>query len=280
MRTSLQGKLAILGDEAIVLTRYKDSAGIWTIGAGVTDAAGAEIKPSKFKGEITLTQAFDMFERVLVKYEKAVNRAVKVPLKQHQFDALVSFHYNTGAIARASLTKKLNRGDRVGASEGLLAWNKAGGKVNKGLVRRREAEKHLFDTGLYGDGQVSLYRATSRGKVIWSSGRRVNAMRELGIPETVDLPDERIERLEAVAEDAAAVDRRSMTKLGAAIGGGGSILQTGAIVTEKVKEAQSIFDIILTASPWVVAAVVCVGAWYLVNTERNRKSQQAQEALA
>lgn len=108
MKTSLMGQVEIMADEAIVLTRYLDKAKVWTIGVGVTDAAGADIKPSKFTGAITVEQAVDMFKTVLKKYEQRVNKAVKVPLAQHEFDALVSFDYNTGAIFKASLTKKPN----------------------------------------------------------------------------------------------------------------------------------------------------------------------------
>ena len=58
----------------------------------------------------------------LERYEAAVLRAVKVPLEPHEFDALVSFHYNTGGIAKAALTRHLNAGDRAAAATAFMAW--------------------------------------------------------------------------------------------------------------------------------------------------------------
>lgn len=63
---------------------------------------------------------------------------------QSQFDALVSFHYNTGAIARATITQRHIAGDHAGAARAFARWNRAGGRVLKGLVRRRAAEAELY----------------------------------------------------------------------------------------------------------------------------------------
>jgi GH24 family phage-related lysozyme (muramidase) len=49
---------------------------------------------------------------------------VKVPLAPHEFDALVSFHYNTGGIAKAALTRHLNAGNRVAAADAFLNWRR------------------------------------------------------------------------------------------------------------------------------------------------------------
>jgi len=70
-----------------------------------------------------------------------VNGAVKVPLAQNQFDALVS---GEGAFKGSTLLKKLNATDYIGAADQFPQWNKGGGKVMKGLVRRRAAERELF----------------------------------------------------------------------------------------------------------------------------------------
>jgi GH24 family phage-related lysozyme (muramidase) len=61
-------------------------------------------------------------------------------------DALVSFHYNTGAIARAALTKKHIAGDYDGAASKFARWKRADGRVLKGLVRRRAAETELYQS--------------------------------------------------------------------------------------------------------------------------------------
>lgn len=77
---------------------------------------------------------------------KALGGAIKAT-SQAQFDALVSFHYNTGAIARATLTRKHKAGDYAGAAAEFLRWNKAGGRVMRGLTRRREAEAAMYRSG-------------------------------------------------------------------------------------------------------------------------------------
>lgn len=81
------------------------------------------------------------------KYAPDVERLVRVPLEQHEFDALVSFHFNTGALGRSTLLKRLNAGDRAGAAAEFGRWTRGGGRVLAGLVRRRKAERHLFETG-------------------------------------------------------------------------------------------------------------------------------------
>lgn len=111
----------------------------WTIGRGST---GEGIR----KGvKWTQQQCDDRFERDLQKYADQVSRILgDAPTDQSQFDALVSFHYNTGAIAKASLTKKHKAGDYAGAAAGFAAWRFNDGKVMKGLVRRRAAEAQLY----------------------------------------------------------------------------------------------------------------------------------------
>ena len=75
-----------------------------------------------------------------------IDELVKVPLTQNQYDALASFHYNTGGLGKSTLLKKLNKGDFAGAAAEFHKWNKAGGKVRAGLVTRRAQEAELFLT--------------------------------------------------------------------------------------------------------------------------------------
>jgi GH24 family phage-related lysozyme (muramidase) len=78
-------------------------------------------------------------------YVPEVLRALDgAPVTQGQFDALVSFHYNTGAIHRATLTRKHKEGDYVGAANEFARWNRAGGQVMRGLTRRRDAEAAIY----------------------------------------------------------------------------------------------------------------------------------------
>lgn len=113
----------------------------WTIGWGTTRMDGRAV----VRGDvITQAKADKLLEDDLVKYAKEVEAAITAPTTQDQFDALVSFHYNTGAIATSTLTKKHNARDYEGAAQEFGRWNKAGGKVMAGLTRRRAAEAMLY----------------------------------------------------------------------------------------------------------------------------------------
>ena len=111
----------------------------WTIGWGAT---GKGIGPGVVWSQ---PQCDARLEADLVRYAADVSRAIgKAPTSQHQFDAMVSFHYNTGAIAKATLTRLHVAGDHTGAAEQFGRWVRAGGTVLRGLVRRREAEAALY----------------------------------------------------------------------------------------------------------------------------------------
>ena len=117
----------------------------WTIGWGATGrdhVHGGRIGPQTVW---TQAQCDDRLVHDLARYAADVARALgNAPRTQAQFDALVSFHYNTGAIARATLTQKHVAGDYQGAAREFARWNRAGGRVLKGLVRRRAAEAELY----------------------------------------------------------------------------------------------------------------------------------------
>lgn len=147
MQTSSAGRAAIMQREGVVLTAYKDSVGILTIGVGHTSAAG----PPKVTAGLKITQAeaASILSRDLAQFEAAVNAAVKAPVNQNEFDALVSLAFNigVGAFKKSTLVRKLNAGDRSGAADQFLVWNKAGGKTLQGLVNRRKAERLQFLSG-------------------------------------------------------------------------------------------------------------------------------------
>lgn len=174
MNLSREGAMELIGHEAIVLTRYKDSVGIFTIGVGHTKAAG-DPDPETFTGALSLPQVFDLFFRDVQKYVDTVNKYVLRPVSQTQFDALVSFHYNTGAIRKASLTQKINSGDFSGAANAFMAWVKP-----KEIIGRRKKEQKLFATGEYSNkGMAMIYPATSGGSIQWGKGRRVDLKKTL-----------------------------------------------------------------------------------------------------
>lgn len=114
----------------------------WTIGWGATG-------PGIGKGTVWTQDACDArLEADLERYASEVATALgHAPTSQSQFDALVSFHYNTGAIARATLTRKHKAGDFAGAAREFDRWCHAGGRVMKGLARRRAAEAALYRSG-------------------------------------------------------------------------------------------------------------------------------------
>lgn len=157
MKTSSNGLKLIEQYEGLVLQSYDDATGkkvgrdgnvrgTLTIGYGHTSAAGS---PTVVKGmTITRQQAEDILAKDLGKVENSVSNLVKVPLNQNQYDALVSFQFNTGSLGKSSALRFLNAGKYKEAAEALLLYNK--GRVNgelttmDGLVRRRSTEKALF----------------------------------------------------------------------------------------------------------------------------------------
>lgn len=156
MKTSANGRKLIQQFEGCREKAYQDCVGVWTIGYGHTGNVKAGQVISKEEADRLLSQD-------LVKFESGVEKNVKVALTQNQFDALVSFCYNlgVGSLQKSTLLKKLNAGDYKGAAEEFLKWNKAGGKVLTGLVRRRELERQLFLTG----GTVTAAAASSYEEV-------------------------------------------------------------------------------------------------------------------
>ena len=123
---------------------YLCPAGIPTIGFGTTAyPSGKKVLLSD--PPITMTEACFFLKNDLIRFENAINKAITVPITQHQFDALCSFVYNVGigAFLDSTLLKKINAGEYAG--DEFLRWKKAGGKLLAGLTERRHAEKVLFD---------------------------------------------------------------------------------------------------------------------------------------
>ncbi len=111
----------------------------WTIGWGAT---GKGIGPGTIW---TQAECDARLQADLVRFARDVTRAIgSAATSQAQFDAMVSFHYNTGAIAKATLTRLHKAGDHAGAAAEFGKWVNAGGKRLPGLVRRRAAESELY----------------------------------------------------------------------------------------------------------------------------------------
>jgi len=111
----------------------------WTIGWGATG-------PGIRKGVVwTRAQCDARFAEDMKRYAADVSRAIgNAATTQNQFDAMCSFHYNTGAIGKATLTKLHNQGKFAQAAAEFARWNRAGGRVLAGLTRRRAAEAALY----------------------------------------------------------------------------------------------------------------------------------------
>jgi len=140
MEISQEGLSLIKKFEGCELESYKCAAGVWTIGYGSTNGIEEGMEISQERADMLLLEDVEVFE-------EAVNKLVEVPLEQNQFDALVSWTFNLGStnLQNSTLLKVLNNEDYEGVPSQIKRWNKAGGEVLQGLVRRREAEALLFE---------------------------------------------------------------------------------------------------------------------------------------
>lgn len=124
---------------------YKCPAGIPTIGYGSTfylNGNKVTMKDTPISEEVALSILFSAVED----FSKKVEKLLKVPVNQNQFDALVDFSYNLGIgnFQKSTLLKLINNKDFIGASKQFKKWNKSNGKVLNGLTNRRKEEEELF----------------------------------------------------------------------------------------------------------------------------------------
>lgn len=149
-KISDEGLALIKHFEGLELEAYHDVVGVLTIGYGST---GEHVHEGKV---ITESEAEDLLKRDLMRFEKAVNEALKAPASQKMYDAFVCLAFNIGttAFVKSTALKRHNNGDYMGAHEAISWWNKArtgfGGRLQvlAGLVRRREAERELYLEGI------------------------------------------------------------------------------------------------------------------------------------
>lgn len=149
MKTGQRGLDLIKSFEGWFSKPYLDPIGIPTIGYGFTYYLPSRKKVTMLDKPITMPHGELMLKDILTNYENDVKRLVKKPLNQNQFDALVSFTYNLGAtnVGKSTLLKKVNvNPNDPTIKDEFMKWDKAGGKVFSGLVRRRKAEADLYFT--------------------------------------------------------------------------------------------------------------------------------------
>jgi len=139
----------------VKLDPYLCPANVWTIGWGhaiyhngkmLKGKESKKLAYSLYPGGVTLKQAEDLLRADTLDFCRDVQSLLKVPVKQDQFNALVSFSFNLGvtALKNSTLLKKVNAWDYAGAAKEFLRWDKAGGVVLAGLTRRRKAESEMF----------------------------------------------------------------------------------------------------------------------------------------
>ena len=189
MKITDRGLLALLRHEGVVPGPYLDVKDVWTFGIGHTAAAGPPDPARMPRGMPTdldagIRESFRIFRADLAAYEAEVLRAVKVPLEPHEFDALVSFHYNTGGIAKAALTRHLNAGKRAAATAAFMGW------LRPAAIRsRRAAERDLFAKGIYPTGTIPVWSVDRTGRVDFSRPiRRLRETEALALLRPTDTP--------------------------------------------------------------------------------------------
>ena len=172
-RISKYGLSKIKQWEGLKLVASRDVGGTLDVGYGHTSAAG---KPEVRAGmKITEQEAEIILLDDLEKFEADVERLVKVPLTDNQFAALVSFHFNTGALAKSTLLKKLNAGDYNAVPYELNKWVFVKKNRVQGLVNRRAAEIGLWSEGMEianNNAPAQVYKPAiiNKDSVTWGAG--------------------------------------------------------------------------------------------------------------
>jgi lysozyme len=144
MQISYSGLEALKKFEGFRDKAYLDTGGVWTIGYGTTVVDGKPVEAGMTCSE---AQAGEWLRVDCATAQTAVNQLVRVPMKQAQFDALVSFTYNVGvnAFRASTLLRKLNNRDSSASAE-FDRWVYDNGKVIPGLAARRKVERSMFES--------------------------------------------------------------------------------------------------------------------------------------
>jgi len=139
LKTSQEGISLIKSFEGCELTAYRCSANVPTIGFGHTAGVSDGDTCTQEEAETMLAEDLEEFEDYVKNY-------VEPELQQNEFDALVAWTYNLGPknLSESTLLKELNAGNLEEVPRQMKRWNRAGGEVLDGLIRRREAESRLF----------------------------------------------------------------------------------------------------------------------------------------
>lgn len=141
---SKEGLDLIKGFEKFSPIVYICAAGYPTIGFG-----HVVLPTESFQNSLTEEEGEGILLRDVAKAERSISRLINVSLTSNEFDALVSWTFNlgAGALQRSTLRMKLNRAEYDEVPDEMRKWTRAGGRLLKGLVRRRETEARIFSLG-------------------------------------------------------------------------------------------------------------------------------------
>ncbi len=184
MKLSKYGYYEIIHSEAVGLTKYLDNADVETISAGVTKTEIPDLASWSWSKKITLDEAMHLYRQAMRKYEAIVDKAIKVDIQQHQYDALVSIAYNIGGskFATSTFAKRINNKDSLDNIKRaimlfIMSTDPKTKKlvVNQGLVNRRTREADLYVNGTYNnkEGVASVVPIINK-RPKYNLGKKVN----------------------------------------------------------------------------------------------------------
>jgi len=148
VNVSKAGIALIKHHEGVRNRPYRDCIGLWTVGVGHLIGDGKSL-PESWNKTFTSEEVDALLIRDLNRFERGVSKMLpNVPLRQCEFDCLVSFAFNVGlgTFQRSTLRQALLRGNKTQAMESLVKYCRAGGKIVKGLQTRRLDEKAVFES--------------------------------------------------------------------------------------------------------------------------------------
>ena len=147
MKVSKEAIRLIKHHEGVRNKPYKCPAGLFTVGVGHLIGDGKTL-PASWNRTFTNEEIDGILKSDLSRFELGISKMLpNVQLKQHEFDALVSFCFNLGlgCFQRSTIRQALLRGNKEQAMESLMKYCRAGGKILRGLENRRKDERRLFE---------------------------------------------------------------------------------------------------------------------------------------
>lgn len=170
--------MELISHEGIVREAYKDSVGVWTWGVGVTNMSGHEVYPRYKDNPQELKRVLEVYEWLLrTRYLPDVHEAFDgYKLKEHEEAAALSFHYNTGAIKRATWVEDVLNGHLQKGYENIMNW-----RSPPEIIPRRKKERDLFFLGHWSHNWTTNVYPVSKPRYTpnFSQGERVNLKRDL-----------------------------------------------------------------------------------------------------